>query len=385
MIGAIDLNGKKVHDVHPDEAKMFIGQGIGAWEIRWKKIRYLTDENKEELLKKECEFCGSDYDLVLVGSAESESEISKDDFSTSCRECRKTHNWMSRKGFDSYIESQMKMLTEFYIRYPGSSMALCRVGSGGFRDIIGYATIDVVAELVRDLVGKIVISIARNSYFFEYTAKPTSRETKPDWYKDWFYQSCGGRCFFCRRPIPKYRATLDHIVPLTRLGPNEGENLVLACEWCNDDKGTMTGVEYMEYLERKCLIGKRLGIREDPIGNACGEYQRIVSRRGIPLDNPLAPIIRGDVEFDNRCSRIEFEKKYCSRCMNERCSRMPERIEEDGEFMAASLAGDACRDEFDFRSGVDGGDGVPVEGGGDRVERNRKRRKREKKKHGHRR
>jgi 5-methylcytosine-specific restriction endonuclease McrA len=32
-------------------------------------------------------------------------------------------------------------------------------------------------------------------------------------------------------------ATLDHVIPLSKGGPNKRENIVLACGKCNRDKG----------------------------------------------------------------------------------------------------------------------------------------------------
>lgn len=45
-------------------------------------------------------------------------------------------------------------------------------------------------------------------------------------------------CFWCKRPWTKKRKpTHDHIIPLTRHGPNTPENSVCACRECNSRKG----------------------------------------------------------------------------------------------------------------------------------------------------
>lgn len=59
---------------------------------------------------------------------------------------------------------------------------------------------------------------------------------------------CGDRCHYCNREtrlkwIPGQwdpdHATLDHIIPKSKGGTNARENLVLACNACNNAKGDM--------------------------------------------------------------------------------------------------------------------------------------------------
>ena len=68
------------------------------------------------------------------------------------------------------------------------------------------------------------------------------------------------RCFYCdetmiyekRHDDDKYRnprrATRDHVIPLSRGGPNEAHNIVAACLGCNMAKGDMTAEEFKESL-----------------------------------------------------------------------------------------------------------------------------------------
>lgn len=71
----------------------------------------------------------------------------------------------------------------------------------------------------------------------------------------------GWECRFCARPVippPTGRnhtaaeaqtlATLDHWVPRARGGTWDLANLVMACRPCNNDKGTLTGPEYLAVL-----------------------------------------------------------------------------------------------------------------------------------------
>lgn len=60
----------------------------------------------------------------------------------------------------------------------------------------------------------------------------------------------GSRCHYCLRELTFYSATIDHLIPRSRNGTNALSNLVLACGFCNSDKGSMTDLEYFYYLGR---------------------------------------------------------------------------------------------------------------------------------------
>lgn len=47
---------------------------------------------------------------------------------------------------------------------------------------------------------------------------------------------------FARWPSPRY-LTLDHVIPFGRGGDNTAGNVVVACEWCNQRKGSRTPAE----------------------------------------------------------------------------------------------------------------------------------------------
>lgn len=44
-------------------------------------------------------------------------------------------------------------------------------------------------------------------------------------------------CHWCKIPLDAAAGTIDHIVPLSRGGTNGPDNLVLACEPCNQGRG----------------------------------------------------------------------------------------------------------------------------------------------------
>lgn len=50
------------------------------------------------------------------------------------------------------------------------------------------------------------------------------------------------------------RRSIDHVIPQSRGGGNNFENLVVACQWCNGDKGAQTLAEYRN------SVALRLGV-----------------------------------------------------------------------------------------------------------------------------
>lgn len=67
------------------------------------------------------------------------------------------------------------------------------------------------------------------------------------------YKASGGVCEYCLNPVAESEATVDHVVPKSRRGGNEVENLALACYDCNQAKGDLTALEFV-YLN-----GRKLG------------------------------------------------------------------------------------------------------------------------------
>jgi 5-methylcytosine-specific restriction endonuclease McrA len=47
----------------------------------------------------------------------------------------------------------------------------------------------------------------------------------------------GSCCFWCRKDLPANQLTLDHLIPKSRGGSNNFENLRLSCLSCNRDRG----------------------------------------------------------------------------------------------------------------------------------------------------
>jgi hypothetical protein len=71
---------------------------------------------------------------------------------------------------------------------------------------------------------------------------------------------CGWRCWWCGRAFrqsdPMRRATLDHLVPHSAMGPLRASNLVLACRRCNELRGDMPVEQWQREVARLGLLDR---------------------------------------------------------------------------------------------------------------------------------
>jgi len=63
------------------------------------------------------------------------------------------------------------------------------------------------------------------------------------------------KCYYCEltfgsdnHAINAGIKTRDHIIPLAKLGKDIPENIVIACRWCNEEKGNMTLVKFFDHI-----------------------------------------------------------------------------------------------------------------------------------------
>jgi len=59
------------------------------------------------------------------------------------------------------------------------------------------------------------------------------------------------KCFYCKQPMTRSQRTLDHRLPVSRGGKTQRKNLVAACSFCNQRKGSLTDAEFALYLQQK--------------------------------------------------------------------------------------------------------------------------------------
>ncbi len=65
----------------------------------------------------------------------------------------------------------------------------------------------------------------------------------------WQRKTASGICYYCKRKFSFSQLTMDHLVPLTRGGRSNKDNLVPSCKACNTQKKNMLPLEWEEYLD----------------------------------------------------------------------------------------------------------------------------------------
>lgn len=77
---------------------------------------------------------------------------------------------------------------------------------------------------------------------------------KPLWYKvarqeAWTRQK--SRCAYCLTKLRLDQVTADHVIPKSKGGLNQKENIIAACRTCNLIKGSMTVNQFKNKLKSK--------------------------------------------------------------------------------------------------------------------------------------
>lgn len=78
-------------------------------------------------------------------------------------------------------------------------------------------------------------------------------------------------CYYCHRNLNRFTRTIDHLIPISRGGPNRIYNRVYCCKECNNEKGDMTVKEYNIYLSLKTKYTRK-------------ELRKICEKQGILFD-----------------------------------------------------------------------------------------------------
>ena len=55
-------------------------------------------------------------------------------------------------------------------------------------------------------------------------------------------------CVYCRKPLVRKKATLDHVLPVSRGGETTPDNLTISCRACNTCKGARLPEEWLQDL-----------------------------------------------------------------------------------------------------------------------------------------
>lgn len=70
-------------------------------------------------------------------------------------------------------------------------------------------------------------------------------------YRDDSYTAQGGLCIYCECPLPRAKATADHIIPRSQGGGTSKENIVASCQLCNEAKGSLSMGQFRKILNDK--------------------------------------------------------------------------------------------------------------------------------------
>ncbi|MBE0502448.1 MAG: HNH endonuclease [Desulfuromonadales bacterium] len=70
---------------------------------------------------------------------------------------------------------------------------------------------------------------------------------KSPWWKN---RIARGVCHYCQQEVPPAELTLDHVVPVARGGRTTKGNCVPCCKACNNQKQSLTPVEWGEFIDR---------------------------------------------------------------------------------------------------------------------------------------
>lgn len=57
-----------------------------------------------------------------------------------------------------------------------------------------------------------------------------------------------GLCFYCKKPLPREKASIDHLVPVSHGGSNDKDNCVACCQTINMYFGNMGIKEKVRFL-----------------------------------------------------------------------------------------------------------------------------------------
>lgn len=75
-------------------------------------------------------------------------------------------------------------------------------------------------------------------------AKKQKKNKNPKWHNITKQHLATIICPYCLEQIPEGHRTRDHKIPKSRGGKNEPENIVICCDKCNHEKGSLTPEEY---------------------------------------------------------------------------------------------------------------------------------------------
>jgi hypothetical protein len=70
------------------------------------------------------------------------------------------------------------------------------------------------------------------------------------YFRDIALRAQGSRCFYCKAPLSWWSATADHKHPKSKRGRLREDNIVAACEPCNQAKGNLFSEQFFTLIKK---------------------------------------------------------------------------------------------------------------------------------------
>lgn len=106
-----------------------------------------------------------------------------------------------------------------------------------------YKTCEIYRKGFKKLNNFVVVGL-------KYSGKNVKRRTM-GYAKNYILKNPKTKCLYCEETLTIKNATADHIVPISNGGNNTQVNLLVCCRFCNEDRGNMGFVEYLEFKNIK--------------------------------------------------------------------------------------------------------------------------------------
>lgn len=90
----------------------------------------------------------------------------------------------------------------------------------------------------------------KNNFFFSDLdhIKKEKQKAKDLRKTNWWKNKCQkGICHYCGRQVDPSEITMDHIVPLSKGGKSEKNNVIPCCKDCNNKKKNLLTFEWEDY------------------------------------------------------------------------------------------------------------------------------------------
>lgn len=152
-----------------------------------------------------------------------------------CSYCKKCKNNKDREAYNNNPEKKKKSVKE-YMKRTGEYYKYKPYNPKYYSSDISKAK-----KRARDLKRRVKI---RSNDNFEITSNVIQT----------ILNDSNGKCTYCGKDC-KGNYHIDHIIPVSRGGGNNRENLCLSCPMCNWSKKDKTAEEYMKYLSETHMQG----------------------------------------------------------------------------------------------------------------------------------